>query len=194
MKPFPREYWDAENEKLKNGWDIGYVSTPLRDYFDQLTNKDLRILVPGAGAAWEAEHLHKSGFHQVFMLDFSPVIVDKFLSRYPDFPTGQVFCEDFFNHQGSYDLIVEQTFFSSLLPEQRAAYVNKVNELLADQGKLVGLFFNHEFNFNGPPFGGTPETYRALFEGKFEMEHFATSYNSIKPRRERELFMLLKKC
>ena len=95
MKTFPSAYWDAENEKPKNGWDIGYVSPPLRDYFDQLTDKGLRILIPGAGAAWEAEYLHKNGFSQVFVLDFSPVIVDKFLSRYPDFPTGHVFCAAF---------------------------------------------------------------------------------------------------
>ena len=56
------EYWDSKYDKGEIGWDIGYVSTPLKEYFDQLQDKSIKILVPGAGNAWEVEYLHKSSF------------------------------------------------------------------------------------------------------------------------------------
>ncbi len=194
MDFFSSNYWDVENDKIKNGWDVGYVSTPLREYFDQLTDKNARILIPGAGAAWEAEYLYKLGFKHVFVLDFSKVIISKFQNRFPDFPVDHIFCEDFFNHEGKYDLIVEQTFFSSFFPSAREVFVDKISELLTKNGKFVGLLFNHEFSFDGPPFGATSAIYRLLFEPKFKFLHFATAYNSIKPRLGRELFVLLQKC
>ena len=46
--------WD--NRYLNNdiGWDLGTVSPPLKAYFDQLENKELKILIPGGGNAHEA--------------------------------------------------------------------------------------------------------------------------------------------
>ena len=36
-----------ENRYLNNdiGWDLGEVSTPLKEYFDQLENKEIKILI-----------------------------------------------------------------------------------------------------------------------------------------------------
>ena len=42
------QYWDNRYKQQQTGWDIGYISTPLKDYFDQLTNKRLKILIPSA--------------------------------------------------------------------------------------------------------------------------------------------------
>jgi thiopurine S-methyltransferase len=192
-RSYPPEYWDKFYREDKLGWDIGYVSTPLKEYFDQLKDKSIRILVPGAGNGWEVEYLYRSGFNNTFLLDFSKEAVRKFRSRFPAFPASQIITEDFFLHKGKYDLIVEQTFFSSLPRSMRKQYVEKCHELLNARGKWVGLLFNHEFGKNEPPFGGTPEEYTALFSGKFSFIHFETAYNSIKPRKGRELFILLLK-
>jgi hypothetical protein len=40
-------FWDNKYKSGETGWDIGYISTPLKKYFDQLTNKELKILIPG---------------------------------------------------------------------------------------------------------------------------------------------------
>jgi len=40
---YPPEYWDNFYERNSLGWDIGYVSTPLKEYFDQLINKKLKF-------------------------------------------------------------------------------------------------------------------------------------------------------
>lgn len=190
---FSKQYWDNLYSSQKVGWDVGYVSTPLKEYFDQLENMDIRILVPGAGKAWEAEYLFKLGFENTFLLDFSVEAIDEFKSRRPVFPECNIIHEDFFKHNEQYDLIVEQTFFSSFHPAHRKAFVKQMANLLVDEGKYMGLFFNHEFDYNGPPFGGSPLEYKELFEPYFEFLIFETAYNSIKPRKGRELFTLLQK-
>ena len=68
-----KDYWTQRYKDDLTGWDIGAVSTPLKTYFDQLTDKSLRILIPGAGNAHEADiPLHKQGFSNVSILDVSP--------------------------------------------------------------------------------------------------------------------------
>ena len=187
---FPPDYWDEFFKKEKLGWDIGYVSPPLKEYLDQLENKELKILVPGAGSGWEVEYLYKNGFSNTYMLDFSKEAVERFKKRFPEFPDKNIIQEDFFNHQGKYDLIAEQTFFTSFHPSLREKYVNKIYELLNKNGKLVGLFFNKIFGRNEPPFGGTKEEYKRLFSNKFIFIYIDNCYNSIKPRKGNELFIL----
>ena len=54
--------WD--NRYLNNdiAWDLGEVSPPLKAYFDQLTNKEIKILIPGGGNSYEAAYLFEKGF------------------------------------------------------------------------------------------------------------------------------------
>jgi len=193
MKKYPPQYWNASYKSGKTGWDIGYISTPLKEYFDQLSNKFLKILVPGAGNGWEVEYLFKRGFTNTYLLDFSEEAIASFQSRFPAFSEDYIIHENFFDHVGQYDLIVEQTFLSSLPRLLRHDYAEKVHELLKPGGKFAGLLFNHEFPFDNPPFGGSPGEYRKLFETKFEFLYFETAYNSIKPRVNRELFLLMLK-
>ena len=193
MEKFSSEYWNQHYTQNRTGWDIGYISTPLKAYFDQLEDKNLKILVPGAGNAYEVEYLFHKGFTHTHLLDFSDQSILNFLSRCPDFPVDQIIKQDFFEHDGQYDLIIEQTFFSSIPPAKRHLYSQQVNNLLKPGGKLVGLLFSHEFEFEGPPFGGTETAYTNLFSEYFIIEFLDISNNSIKPRRNREFFMKLRK-
>lgn len=190
---FSNQYWDELYSSDKTGWDMGSVSIPLKEYFDQLTNNEIKILVPGAGKAWEVEYLYLAGFKNVYVLDYSIVAINEFKLRCPWFPDSHILNEDFFVHQGKYDLIVEQTFFSSLHPVQRSRYAQNIYDKLVAEGKLVGLLFNHEFDFSGPPWGGSRMEYIQLFNNYFKIEIMEIAHNSIKPRLGRELFMLLKK-
>lgn len=193
MEKFSSAYWDRQYLEKKLRCDIGYVSPPIRAYIDQLEDKSLRVLVPGAGNAYEVEYLYESGFLNTFFLDFSGKSIENFLARCPDFPQKQILKEDFFTHKGQYDLIIEQTFFSSVLPQQRGHFVDKLHELLTPGGKFAGLLFNHHFPFMEPPFGGTEEEYRKLFGKLFRIDIMETATNSIKPRIGRELFVKLSK-
>lgn len=188
-----KEYWNKKYAQQKTGWDVGYVSTPLKAYFDQLTDKSLKILIPGAGNAYEVTYLYENGFKNTFLLDFADLAIENFILKNPNFPKDQIINDNFFNHQGSYDLIVEHTFFSSMNLKSRPLYVNKIYDLLKPQGKFVGLLFDREFKGAYPPYGGNKKYYRELFGEFFEIDTMETAYNSIKPRRETELFFMMRK-
>ncbi|MCF6241751.1 MAG: TPMT family class I SAM-dependent methyltransferase [Bacteroidales bacterium] len=192
-KNFDSNYWENRWKENKIGWDSGAVSTPIKEYIDQLKDKTIKILIPGAGNGYEVEYLYSKGFKDTFYMDFAQSSIRSFLNRFSDFPNDQIITENFFEHQGKYDLIIELAFFTSFPPEKRIEYVHKLYCLLNKGGKMAGLFFNHEFGNDYPPFGGTQKEYRQLFSSKFKIRYMETAYNSIKPRAGRELFILLQK-
>lgn len=185
---YTKQYWNKQYSENKTGWDIGHISTPIKEYIDQLTDKSLKILIPGAGNSYEGEYLHRNGFTNVYLLEFSDKPIANFLERVPNFPLNHIIQADFFTFNEKYDLIIEQTFFSSLKPENRLEYVNKIHDLLKTKGLLVGLLFGVDFNNDFPPFGGNKSIYTKLFSKKFEIKTLETAYNSIKPRKGSELF------
>jgi SAM-dependent methyltransferase len=190
---FTPDYWQGRYETKQTGWDLGAVSPPLQTYFDLLSDKNLKILIPGCGNAYEAEYLHHYGFRNVYLADIAAAPLEAFRKRVPDFPAEHLLHIDFFELQDQFDLIIEQTFFCAIDPGLRPAYAQKCFELLKPGGKLVGLLFNTEFSLPGPPFGGSEKEYRTYFEPYFHFRTFETATNSVKPREGRELFMILER-
>ncbi|MCB0400722.1 MAG: methyltransferase domain-containing protein [Flavobacteriales bacterium] len=184
-------YWNERYLKHDTGWDLGEISRPLKEYFDQLTNRKLRILIPGCGNAYEAEYLFKLGFEHVYLIDLSQEALNAFQTRNPEFPKDQLICGNFFQHHEKYDLMVEQTFFCAIDPKLRADYVKHASTLLNPGGKLIGLLFDDPLNTEHPPFGGSKTEYEELFEPYFELNTLEKAYNSIGPRQNRELFIKL---
>ena len=186
-------FWENKYKTNKTGWDLGQVSPPLKAYIDQLTNKDLKILIPGGGNSYEAAYLFENGFKNVFVVDLSKVPLQNLQKRVPDFPSEQLIHGNFFNLNMSFDLILEQTFFCAINPSLRVSYVLKMKELLRENGKLVGLLFDEELNEDHPPFGGSKEAYYTYFTPHFYLHTMASSYNSIESRVGRELFFIAQK-
>ena len=186
-----KNFWNDKYIKSETGWDVGEITTPLKEYFNQLTNKKNKILIPGCGNAYEAEYLFKNKFHSTFILDYSEYALDNFSKRVPDFPKKQILNNDFFDAQGKYNIIIEQTFFCAINKNKRRDYFAKMHDLLKDQGKLVGLLFDDDLNKDHPPFGGSKFEYKKYFEPYFNIKVFETAYNSINSRKGRELFMIL---
>jgi SAM-dependent methyltransferase len=187
------EYWEKRWKEADTGWDIGSISTPLKEYIDQLKDKNQRILIPGCGSGYEAEYLWEKGFMNTYIVDISETALGNFHKRIPAFPKEHLICVDFFTFSGSYDLILEQTFFCALVPTLRNAYVEQMHHLLSPGGKLAGLLFDDVLNNDKPPYGGSKAEYRSLFEPSFELKTFDKAYNSIPPRAGRELFIILEK-
>ncbi len=192
MEELSAEFWSNRYKTNETGWDVGEISTPLKNYFDQLINKNISILIPGAGNAYEAEYLHQQGFTNVTVLDYAKEPLNNFSQRVTAFPKDKLIHQDFFLHEGSYDLIIEQTFFCALHPSLREKYVEKMHELLHTKGKLVGLLFNDNLNNDKPPFGGNKSVYSALFQERFAICVMEQATNSIQPRASRELFVIFK--
>ncbi|NNF22193.1 MAG: SAM-dependent methyltransferase [Saprospiraceae bacterium] len=183
-----QEYWNERYALGETGWDIGFVSTPIKEYIDQIDDKTKKILVPGAGNAYEVEYLYNQGFTNIFVLDIASLALEALKKRLPSFPDSHIIHDDFFKHHGTYDIILEQTFFCALDPSLRAKYTSKMNEILSHKGKLVGVLFSSVFPFQGPPFGGTIDEYQKLFAPSFNVS-FEPCYNSIEPRMGNELWM-----
>ena len=95
-----RDFWENRYAKSETGWDLGAPSTPLKEYLDQLLDKGLRILIPGGGRAYEAEHAHRLGFKNVFVIDLTDAPLRDLLERCPDFPREHFIVGDFFLHDG----------------------------------------------------------------------------------------------
>ena len=182
-------FWNEKYESNNTGWDIGSVSNPLKSYIDQLTNTNLKILIPGAGNAYEAEYLWHNGFKNVFVIDLSEKALQNLNQRIPYFPKAQMILGNFFDLKMSFDLILEQTFFCAINPSLRNNYVSKMHDLLKQNGKLTGVLFNDNLNSDRPPFGGSKLEYEAYFNPYFELEIIEPCYNSIESREGRELFI-----
>ena len=189
MTEIDESFWDNRYKSKNTGWDIGEISTPLKSYFNQLTDKSLKILIPGGGNSYEAEYLFKQGFKNVFVIDISLTALSNLHKRIPDFPKNQLIHSNFFELNDTFDLIIEQTFFCAIPPELRSNYALKTSELLNPKGKLVGLLFCIPLFKDRPPYGGTKEEYFPYFNPYFYIEIMELSYNSILSREKEELFI-----
>lgn len=193
MNTDSENYWTSRYLMGNIPWDAGGITTPLRDFINTLTDRSLRILIPGAGNGYEAEYLHHLGFKNVYLLDISDQPLQTFHLRCPDFPKEKLLHQDFFSATGTYDLLLEQTFLSALTPARRKEYVKKCLELLVPGGKIAGVLFDDPLNDDRPPYGGNLEIYKQLFIPSFIPIIMEKCYNSIPARAGREIFILLKK-
>lgn len=187
-----QDFWTNRYEEKQTGWSVGNVSTPIKEYLDQLDDKNLRILIPGCGFGYEVVYAWQSGFKNVYALDFVEEALQSISKMEPSIPENQLLREDFFSHEGSYDLIIEQTLFCAIDPSDREKYVSKIRELLVPGGKLAGVLFDREFE-NSPPFGGSREEYLQLFSAVFDKVNIEKCYNSIPQRKGTEVFAFIEK-
>lgn len=189
-----KRFWEARYRDGQTGWDIGQPAPALTEYADQLPDKSLRILLPGAGRGYEAEYLFRQGFSNLTVIDIASAPLQALRERVPEFPESQLVEMDFFSYTGGpFDLVLEHTFFCALPPRMRPGYVEKMAELLRPGGKLAGLLFDFPLTETGPPFGGSEAEYRKWFSPAFELQTLGRARNSIPPRAGKELFFIFEK-
>jgi SAM-dependent methyltransferase len=193
MDTLSQAYWEERYQNDDTAWDTGSITPPIKQYIDQLKDNSMRILVPGAGNGHEFTYLSEKGFNNARVLDIAETPLKNIGARLPHLDPERLIHGDFFEHQGTYDLIIEQTFFCALPPALRQNYVTKMHSLLAPGGKLAGLLFDFELTEQGPPFGGSREEYLDLFAPLFTINMLHRAYNSIKRREDKELFFIFEK-
>jgi methyl halide transferase len=191
-KPLNADYWNEQYISKNIGWDLGYVSPPIKNYIDTIEDKSISILIPGCGNAYEAEYLLDKGFCNITIIDIAAHLVKSLQDRFANHSNINIILGDFFEHLSSYDLIIEQTFFCALPPTLRQKYVWKMHQLLKPNGKLIGLLFNRDFDSN-PPFGGSAKEYQKLFAEAFYLSPLINFNYSATPRKNTEIFIDFKK-
>jgi cyclopropane fatty-acyl-phospholipid synthase-like methyltransferase len=193
MMKLTSEYWEERYQKGEDKWNVGEISKPIKEYIDQITDKKIKILIPGAGNGYEFEYLVNKGFKNSFVVDYAVTPLENIKKRIPNLNENQIINSDFFELEGKFDLIIEQTFFCALNPELREDYVRKMKSILNPKGKIAGLLFQFPLTAEGPPFGGSREEYISLFQTDFNIIKMETAYNSIASRKKKELFVIFEK-
>jgi thiopurine S-methyltransferase len=183
-----QSYWNERYLSAQTGWDLGKVSRPLQFIIDSISDKNASILIPGAGNAHEAHYLLSQGFQNVTVLDIAPAPVNELKQLFQGKPIT-VLQGNFFNHHGTYDIILEQTFFCALESRFRESYPKKTVQLLTDKGVLTGVLFNFTQQRTEPPYGGTAEEYRSLFDPYFNLNSIEPCTFSEEDRKGKELFI-----
>ena len=168
-----KSYWKNRWQTGATGWDAGEPTTPIREFVNYLvqqnTDKNTRILIPGAGSGHEAVYFFRQGFHNISVCDWAEEPNENLKKQLPELPESQLIIGDFFDINGTYDLIIEQTFFCAIDPNLRPKYAQKCFDLLDTEGYINGVMFNQNFEAAGPPFGGTKEEYTSYFEPHFDI-------------------------
>merc|ERR1719162_1113175 len=127
-------HWEALwADGLEKGsrFDVAGVSLPLaaelarRKRETQTLPPGLSALIPGSGRAYDALALAEYGFASVTALDMSPtacVAAREEIAAYnadSSCSSINVVCGDFFEHEGHYDFIWDNTFLCALDPSVR---------------------------------------------------------------------------
>jgi len=185
-------YWSERYQSDNTPWDIGQVSPTLKHFIDAL-DKDTRILIPGAGSAYEAVYMHVMAFTEVYVCDWAEEAFEFLRKQAPSFPATHQLVADFFELDLQVAQMLEQTFFCAIDPTLRPRYVDKAADLLVDGGHLSGVLFDRNFDHEGPPFGGSQAEYRELFSKRFEVLRLEESPYSIPPRAGSEALIHLRK-
>ena len=192
-----KNYWKSRWQEGETGWDSGEATTPIRSFVDYLVEKNadkkVRILIPGAGSGHEVVYFYQQGFHNITVCDWADEAIVKLKIKLPELADNQMIVGDFFDLKGTFDFIIEQTFFCAIDPSLRPKYAKKCFELLDTEGSICGVLFNQNFKFQGPPYGGTAAEYRSYFEPYFDILYMDACKNSIKRRENTELWIRFKK-
>ena len=61
-------YWNSRYISGKTGWDLGEASPAIVAHFASESSKDVKILIPGCGNAYEAEYLDQLGFKNIYLI------------------------------------------------------------------------------------------------------------------------------
>lgn len=186
-------YWSQRYREHNTPWDMGSASPPLTAFLQRLNDKTKKILIPGAGNAYEAEWLWKNAFSNTYVVDIAREPLEALQKRIPDFPSEQLLHMDFFDLDQQFDLIIEQTFFCALPPDWRERYSQKMHDILKPGGQIFGVLFDFPLTEQGPPFGGNREEYQERFAKHFKIHKLERCYNSIAPRQGNEVFFRLLK-
>jgi hypothetical protein len=194
MKPkLDPAYWEDRYRSGNTPWDLGSPSPSLVHLLEQHTTPADRILIPGAGHAYEAQWLHRNGYEHVYVCDWAATAIQRFAQHFPEFPGEHLLVQNFFDLELEVDFMLEQTFFCALDPSLRSNYVQKTHQLLSPGGQVGGLLFGVEMPGDGPPYGGSKEEYLDLFSNHFEIIQLKISPFSIAPRAGSELIFHFRK-
>jgi cyclopropane fatty-acyl-phospholipid synthase-like methyltransferase len=158
------------------------------------------VLVPGCGKGHEVRALGWQSGCTVIGLDLSEtaLVEARQLAVQAGSGTNVSFIVgDFFHlpseRNGSFDWLVEHTYFCAIEPDRRADYVRAASAALRKGGKIFGIFYLNPDVESGPPFGVSREDLSRLFDPDFTLLGEWSPEESFPGRENREWIRILQK-
>lgn len=141
---YMEEIWQRDG--LNAPWINGSVEPELVNYLEEYEPE--RALDLGCGHGEDSAYMDRIGI-QVDAIDVSPTAIELATAKWPDinFIVGDVLTYDF---QDEYDFVYDRAFLG--LCEDKAAYIDKVESVLATDGRWMSLIGRDTGDdFKGPP-------------------------------------------
>jgi len=177
----------AEMERWEEMWARGLDPGDAFDCeknepaFQDLIDKDVlpkgKALVPGCGRGYACCALARAG-NKVVGMDISKTAC-KAAEDYRD-SVGlsssdiEYVAGNFFEHEGSYDIVYDCTFYCAIEPSLRSKWAAKMRDLVKPGGELVTLIFPVAEYDGGPPFAcSTEQMTQELQAESFKRIHLA---------------------
>ena len=189
--------WEADYERRTDGWDLGGPTPAFKRLATSGRFKPGRMAVPGAGRGHDAREFARHGF-QVTAIDFAPHAIRE-MKRLSD-PNApiEILQHDLFalprELDGSFDYLLEYTYFCAIDPKRRADYADVVNRLLKPGGTYIDMAFPLDGRAGGPPFSVSEKEVMGLFtERGFQLLAREKPEDSIKPRKHAEELFIFQK-
>ena len=192
------KYWDAKYLNNEALWDLGSPTPIIKEWAEKLSPKK-SICVLGAGNGWDAMYFAEIG-HDVTAVDFSKLAVQNMKKNAFDKNICiNIIYENIFNldniYFNSFDIVLEYTCFCAINPNMRIDYVNIVSHILKSSGQFVALFFPiiEDSSTIGPPFSVDINKTEKLFNKFFKIIKRENPKLSISSRKNKEIFIIMKK-
>lgn len=201
------ELWERKYQAGSDGWELMRPAPPLVRYLAvQPPAPGARALVPGCGRGHEARLLARLGA-KVSAIDIAPSAIAECRRLAEEeglADSVEALPLDLFalpeEHRGAYDLVVEHTCFCAIDPGRRGEYAAAAAAALRPGGRLVGLFWCHDYP-GGPPYGARQEEVERTFLGPglgdgaapFRLRHGEVPPDSILTRAGHELLLDMEK-
>ncbi|MDQ3315132.1 MAG: TPMT family class I SAM-dependent methyltransferase [Verrucomicrobiota bacterium] len=185
------EFWQPRYLTGDTPWDFGGVPLALTQWL-RTESPAGRVLIPGCGTGHEVRAFHDAGW-DVVAVDYTPAAVARAKTMLG--PLGnKVILTDFFTHRfaSGFAVIYERTFLCSMPRDRWPAYVDRVAELLADGGRLVGHFLFGDDD-DPPPYPLTEEMAQALFGKRFTRVADEPAVDALPMFAERERWQIWQK-
>ncbi len=191
-------FWNKRYLDDNTGWDIGAPTPILTNYLKE--NKSIgKVCVLGCGNGHDALELARYN-NDVYAVDFAKKALDNLKqSSVNEKLAINLVNEDLFNLNSHYptffDLVFEYTCFCAIDPSRRKEYFDVVHKILKKNGLLFAIFIplDKKINNEGPPFGVDISQIENLIFNKFDIIKNEFSILSIRPRKNREKVLILKK-
>ncbi len=190
------EDWERHYDEKDLRWDLDEVAPPFVRLWEENDISPCKAIVPGCGAGHEVLFLSEKGF-EVTAIDYTHgavMLLEKALKKKKI--SCEVLCQDFFalghEHDETFGLMLEHTFFCAINPTMRRTYVETASRIIKPGGSLIGLFYETGEN-DGPPFNTRREDIEECFSNSFVIKSLYKTLNSAEQRRGKEWLAVFSK-